>query len=343
MQMTTMFDSVRQALKRSLARRGPQGSIAVSRNGQELRCSFDDYDKFPFKHGDLLSVISEPGKAPFLTPDGNAHVLTSKLLPIRIPAKVEFGEFEGLQMPLHLVMLTGAGIETMGPIGQGHLANYEKYIGLPEGASILEIGCGIGRDAFQLIKRSPVIGRYVGIDVTRDSILWCQKNITPRHPNFSFFHFNAKHELYNPLGSRTSLDFRLPVADKSVDRIFLGSVFTHLFEDEVTHYMKEIGRVLRPGGLAYATFFLYSPEIIEAARRTRRSHNGLTFEHAHGDGCFVSDAAYPTGSVAYTDEAIQRMMRNARLRLERPYLPGWWSGFFEDAVDGQEVALLTPA
>jgi SAM-dependent methyltransferase len=215
-------------------------------------------------------------------------------------------------------------------------------MGLTEGCTVLEIGCGIGRDAFQLVKRLPPIGRYIGIDVTRDSILWCQKNITTRYPNFVFDHFDAKHELYNPLGSKTSMDFQLPAEDGSVDRIFLGSVFTHLFEEEITHYMKEIRRILRPDGLAYATFFLYSPEIIEAARRTKRSPNGLMFEHAYADGCYISDASYPTGSVAFTDEAIHRMMANANLKLARPYLPGWWSGFFEEAEDGQEVAILTP-
>jgi ubiquinone/menaquinone biosynthesis C-methylase UbiE len=46
-----------------------------------------------------------------------------------------------------------------------------------------------------------------------------------------------------------SLDFTLPVPDKSVDRIALGSVFTHLFEREIVHYMREIGRVLKPNGL----------------------------------------------------------------------------------------------
>jgi hypothetical protein len=35
-------------------------------------------------------------------------------------------------------------------------------------------------------------------------------------------------------------------------------------------------------------------------------------------------------------------MANANLKLARPYLPGWRPGFFEEADDGQEVAILTP-
>src|SRR5262249_50089220 len=150
-------------------------------------------------------------------------------------------------------------------------------------------------------------------------------------------------ELYNPLGKKTSLDFVLPTEDRSVDRVVLGSIFTHLFEDEVVHYMKEMARVLKPGGLAYATFFLYSPETLAAARRTDRTPFKLRFDHAHGDGCYVNDAKYPTGAVAYTDAAMRRMIERAGLALDRPYLKGWWSGAYEQADDGQDVAILTPA
>jgi methyltransferase family protein len=48
------------------------------------------------------------------------------------------------------------------------------------------------------------------------------------------------------------MDFRLPVADGSVDRIILASVFTHLLPTEVLHYMREFRRALKPSGLVYA-------------------------------------------------------------------------------------------
>src|SRR6185436_11886568 len=135
--------------------------------------------------------------------------------------------------------------------------------------------------------------------------------------------------------------FVLAAADYSVDRVALGSIFTHLFEEEVVHYMKEIARVLKPSGLAYATFFLYSDETISAARRTDRTPFNLRFEHAYSAGCYINDAAYPTGAVAYTDGAMRQMIREAGLYLHRPYLKGWWSGAYKEADDGQEVALLS--
>lgn len=111
----------------------------------------------------------------------------------------------------------------------------------------------------------------------------------------------------------------------------------------VIHYLQEFFRVLKPGGLVYANLFQYSDEIINSARLTKRSHNNLLFEHRYAGGCFINDANYPTGAVAYTDEKFQEMISLSGLMLLRPYLPGWFSGFFDPAVDGQELAILRKA
>jgi SAM-dependent methyltransferase len=317
--------------------------VIVTRKGERISLPANSFQEFAMQHGDELAV--EPAywaKLLHSTPDGSRHVPLRGSKSLRVPPKYELFEYKGFRIPAHLILLTGAGPETLEPIGKAHIASYEKFMGLSSKMTLLEIGCGIGRDAFQLIDILGSEGRYTGIDVTRDSIAWCQKNISARYPNFEFHHFDAKHELYNPLGTRTTLDFLLPAADCSVDRIMLGSIFTHLFEHEVVHYMKEIGRVLKPSGLAYATFFLYSDETIAAARRTDRTPFKLRFEHPYGDGCYVNDPDYPTGAVAYTDLAMRKMITSAGLSIHRPYLKGWWSGAYESADDGQEVAILSP-
>lgn len=318
--------------------------VVVTRNGKALYVPINAYGDFQFMDGDRLKLAPE-FTAKFLhpTPDGSRHIRLADGTPRRIPAKIEMFAYKGFQIPASLILLTGAGPETLEPIGKAHIANYEKFLGLSPDMTILEIGCGIGRDALQFIDILSPAGRYIGIDVTSDSIAWCRSNITPRHPNFEFHHFDSKHELYNPLGKKTTMDFRLPAADKSVDRIVLGSIFTHLFEEEIIHYLREIARVLKPSGMAYATFFLYSDETVAAGRSTDRTPFKLRFEHAYGDGCFVNDADYPTGAVAYTDPAMRKMIAAAGLNLNRPYLKGWWSGAFEDAEDGQEVAILSAA
>jgi ubiquinone/menaquinone biosynthesis C-methylase UbiE/glycosyltransferase involved in cell wall biosynthesis len=319
--------------------------IAVHRGAERCVLTPGLFDDFEFQHGDELQVIPAAAAGKLIrTPEGNLHMRARDGTGIRVPARMEFTSFRGYQMPEHLARLTGAGSETFEKLGAAHIANYRKYVGLEPGMSFLEIGSGMGRDAFQLIDVLGPSGKYIGIDVQRESIVWCQKNISRDHPKFKFVHFDAMHELHNPLGRKTTVDFPLPAADGSIDRVALQSVLTHIFEDEVVHYLREIARVLKPSGLAYVTFLLYSEEIVAASRKNNLTAYGLRFEHKYGDGCYVDNAQYPTGGVAYTDEAMQRMIRKAGLRLVRPYLKGQWSGYHaQPDDDGQDVAILGPA
>jgi SAM-dependent methyltransferase len=316
--------------------------IVVTRGEHKFTIEPDAFDRFPLKTGDHLHLVPS-GSEEARTPDSSVHVRRSDGTAIRVPPNFVSIPYRGFSIPEHLMILTGAGAVTWEAIGEKHVTNYAKFMGLGPGMTFLEIGCGIGRDALQLIEPLGPDGRYIGVDVTRDSIVWCKNNISAAHSNFEFYHFDAEHELYNPLGTNTSLDFKLPVPDKSVDRIALGSVFTHLFEQEIVHYMQEIGRVLKQDGLAYATFFLYSEETIAASRKNNLTPSNLRFEHSHSDGCFINDASYPTGAVAFTDAAMQRMIRQSGLKLVKPYLRGWWSGLHAEADDGQEVAILARA
>ena len=39
-------------------------------------------------------------------------------------------------------------------------------------------------------------------------------------------------------------------------------------------------------------------------------------------------------------DAMQWIIKRARLQLKKPYLKGWWSGLHAVPEDGQEVAIL---
>ena len=328
----------------ALARNDRALRIVITRGQEQYVIAPEEFENFMFVSGDQLDITPRVlANRLVKTPDGHRHLMIDEGKAIRLPPKMEFTSYEGYLVPEHLCLLTGAGVETLGPIGKKHIENYIKYMGVWPETTFLEIGCGIGRDVFQLL---PILGRsgsYIGVDVTRDSITWLQRNVTSVYPNFTFYHFDAEHEIYNPLGSKKSFDFSLPVPDRSVDRISIGSVFTHLFEGEVVHYLKEIKRVLNSDGLAYATFFLYSEEAITASRAKSATPFNLRFEHPYGDGCFVNDPFYKTGAVAYTHEAILRMINEAGLRLACPLIRGCWSGLFLDSDDGQDVAILEHA
>ena len=315
--------------------------IEIKRDGEVWRISPEKFEEFGLQDGDKLRVLAPPlGQAlPVTWGDTNVPIAPGKS--IRVPEVYKTAEFNGFEIPHHLVTLTGAGPETLESFGKAHIEKYEKYLGMFPDMTIIDLGCGIGRDAVQLFDYLGPNGRYIGIDVTRDSIVWCTKNITAKYPKFSFHHCDAVSELYNPFGSITSMDYRFPVPDASVDRIVLASVFTHLLENEVTHYLHEFRRVLKPGGLVYASFFLYTQEALEAAKEGGNTSWKATFKCEYGNGVFGNDPDYPRGAVAYTDEAFQRMLNRAGLKLVRPYLKGWWSGLHGDqAEDGQDAAIL---
>jgi SAM-dependent methyltransferase len=288
-------------------------------------CSVDPavFDLLDLRTGDLLRVLPEVAASglPHIWED--IHVPVSAGHAIRVPPKWETFAFKGFDVPVHLIKLTGAGPETLDSIGKAHIEHYKRVVGLEPGMTILDVGCGIGRVAFQLIDYLDTNGRYIGMDIIQDSIAWCKDNIESTQPNFSFHHFDAQSELYNPFGTMTSMDVQLPSSDASVDRIVLASVFTHMLEDEVAHYLSEFRRVLKPGGLIYASFFLYSDDAIEAAQTCGNTAWKATFAHDYGGGVYGNDPSYPRGAVAFTDAAMRRLMERAGLVITRPYVKGW--------------------
>ena len=226
-------------------------------------------------------------------------------------------------------------------IGHAHIERFQEHVGLDSDMRILDIGCGIGRDAFQLLDFLSPKGEFIGTDVIRDSIIWCQTNITRRYRNFRFYHFDMENELYNPYGTKTSMDFTLPVEDGSVDRIILSSVFTHLWSRRFSITCVRSRRALKPNGLTYASFFHLGPEVLDAAKTRRNTEWQATFDVLLGDGVFANDPEFPRGAVGFTDEAAKHVIAQAGLRLDRPFLKGWWSGYYGDAAqDGQDVMIL---
>jgi SAM-dependent methyltransferase len=92
--------------------------------------------------------------------------------------------------------------------------------------SVLDFGCGCGR-TLRHIKAKNISG----CDVDAEAIAWMQRNAMGT--------FKAN-----------SFEPPLPFLDLSFDLIYSISVFTHLNELSQFEWLKEIKRVLRPGGIA---------------------------------------------------------------------------------------------
>ncbi|MFP6664548.1 MAG: class I SAM-dependent methyltransferase [Deltaproteobacteria bacterium] len=121
--------------------------------------------------------------------------------------------------------------------------------------SVVDFGCGCGRIARRLILQDPRPERYVGVDLHRGMVGWCQENLAPAAPGFSFHHHDVHNLGFNP-GSRVE-HAPLPVADASATLLIAWSVFTHITERSAEFYLDEVARVLADKGVARTTWFLF--------------------------------------------------------------------------------------
>jgi SAM-dependent methyltransferase len=147
----------------------------------------------------------------------------------------------------------GKRFESFGKILADELAN---RAGLKRDTRVLEIGCGCGRFAFGL---SDVLedGAYTGIDIDAPSIAAATDNAFLSRKKFRFEHLDVRNAEYNPTGKVAANEYRFEFDDDSFHVVFLVSVFTHMLPDDVKNYIKEIGRMLKPGGhLVFTTFVM---------------------------------------------------------------------------------------
>ncbi|WP_244296472.1 class I SAM-dependent methyltransferase [Stappia sp. TSB10GB4] len=109
-----------------------------------------------------------------------------------------------------------------------------RSLGLKDGDSLIDLGCGSGRTARQLAANGSY--RYLGIDVVKDLIDYARAH-TPADYRFHI-----------------STDLTIPAQDASADIVYSFSLFTHLLHEESYLYMQEVQRVLRPGGTFLFSF-----------------------------------------------------------------------------------------
>lgn len=176
--------------------------------------------------------------------------------------------------------------------------------------SVLDFGCGCGRMARQLLQQNPRPRRYVGVDIHQGMIDWCKRYLAPRDPNFQFFH----HDVYAPgYAPRNTLQLGqpLPVADGQTTLVIAHSVFSHLFRTQTEYYLRELARILSPGGVAFTSWFFFD----------RESFPFLS----EGPYCLFASEVDPTQAVLYDRKWFIEAVREAGLVVSRttpPEIPG---------------------
>ena len=105
---------------------------------------------------------------------------------------------------------------------------------LAEVERVLDFGCGCGRTLRWLMKSHPAT-HFVGADVDADAIDWCVRNL------HSGEFVNSRPEP------------PLPFKPASFDVVYCFSVFTHLDERMQDMWLREMKRILKPGGIVILT------------------------------------------------------------------------------------------
>jgi SAM-dependent methyltransferase len=123
-------------------------------------------------------------------------------------------------------------------------------IGIDPGDRVLDLGCGGGRHAFEALRRG---ARVTAADLDEDALA-------------DIAVFAAAMEAQGEAPSGATLDvvradaLALPFADGTFDHVIASEVLEHIRDDRAA--MRELVRVLKPGGSAAVTVPRYWPEAI---------------------------------------------------------------------------------
>lgn len=175
---------------------------------------------------------------------------------------------------------------------------------LPARPTVMELGCGVGR----LLRHAPdpALAQIVATDVNAESLDWCRTNL----PGVAYHH----HGPLPPIASLPAM---------SIDIVYAHSVFTHIPLEHQLAWLREMARVLRPGGWLAATFLGRAQQeaLLDAEQRARLAADGAIQIHpewAPAPGGIDGPVAY--GAVCQTvahQEATVGSVFELGLRRER--------------------------
>jgi arsenite methyltransferase len=129
-----------------------------------------------------------------------------------------------------------------------------------EGCTVLDLGCGTGRDAFIAARLAGPSGHVIGVDMTKEQLDVAQRNLAPQMARFGY----AKPNVQFRLGYIEDLR-EIGIDDNSVD-VVISNCVVNLSPNKRAVF-SEIFRVLKPGGE------LYFADVFAGRRVPERFHD----------------------------------------------------------------------
>ena len=240
---------------------------------------------------------------------------------------------DSLTPPKSLMFIGGGDYKEIGNEFKGY---FIKLGGLKPDHRVLDVGCGVGRMAVPLTDYLSREGGYWGFDIVQKGIEWCQKHIMKNFNNFQFLHVDIYNKYYNKKGKLTANQFCFPYETDFFNFVFLTSVFTHMLPDELENYIKEIARVLKPGGKAFLTIFMLNAE---SERAIGLGKGLLDFKYEITECCKTVNPKMPEYAIAYDEGFVLSLIGKYRLVVDQPVHYGSWSGR-ERFLTYQDVILV---
>jgi SAM-dependent methyltransferase len=187
---------------------------------------------------------------------------------------------------------------------------------------VFDFGSGCGRQARQLMQQAVQPRRYVGIDIHREMVAWCQAHLSTINPNFHFLHHNVHNPGLAPNNSQ-QLTAVFPVASGEFTLVNAHSVFTHIYQHQAEYYLREVERILTADGIARTTWFFFD----------RGSYPWLE----KWQNCLFVNAEDPTNAVIYDWKWFLEAIAPAGLAVRQTIFPGipghQWQVFLEKRRD----------
>jgi ubiquinone/menaquinone biosynthesis C-methylase UbiE len=170
-----------------------------------------------------------------------------------------------------------------------------------EGATVLDLGCGSGRDCYLLSKLVGPKGRVIGVDMTDEQIAVADRHRAYHAERFGYANVEFRQGYIEDLLS-------CGIADGSVDLVISNCVLN--LSPEKSRVFQEIFRVLKPGGELYFSDVFADRRIPQAL-----THDPLLLGECLSGAMYVEDFRRLMANVGCADA---RVVSRAPLDITQP-------------------------